>query len=133
MAQQRILLADDESFVRAFVRAILNTAGFDVLEASDGAEAIEIVQQVGGAIDLLVTDVRMPRVDGVALAQALTDIYPDIPILFISGYSFDLEAEQQKRPAKRCGFVQKPFVAKSLLEAVRKCLNSPRQAVETGA
>src|SRR5437870_6187424 len=133
MSQQRILLADDEAFVRTFVRAILNTAGFEVLEASDGAEAIEIVQQVRGAIDLLVTDVRMPRMDGVALAQALTDMYPDIPILFISGYSFDLEAEQQKRPAKRCGFVAKPFVAKALLEAVHKCLDSPRQAAETNA
>src|SRR6058998_2604704 len=125
MSQQRILLADDEDFVRTFVRAILNAAGFDVVEAADGAEAIEIVQQVGAAIDLLVTDVRMPRMDGVALAQALTDIYPDIPILFISGYAFDLEAEQQKLPAKRCGFVQKPFVAKALLDAVRKCLDSP--------
>jgi two-component system cell cycle sensor histidine kinase/response regulator CckA len=133
MAQQRILLADDEGFVRAFVRAILNTAGFDVLEASDGVEAIEIVRQVSGAIDLLVTDVRMPRMDGIALTQALTDIYPDIPILFISGYSFDLEAEQQKHPTKRCGFVQKPFVAKALLEAVHKCLDSPRQAAETNA
>ena len=132
MTREHILLADDEDFVRSFVRSILNTAGFDVLEASDGAEALELVRHVGGAIDLLVTDVRMPRMDGVALAQAVTDIYPDIPILFISGYSFDLDAEQQKRPMKRCGFVQKPFVAKGLLEAVHKCLDAPRHAAETG-
>jgi two-component system cell cycle sensor histidine kinase/response regulator CckA len=132
-AQQCILIADDKQPLRTYVRRILQMGGFHVVEASDGMEALEVLQQGGGQIDLLVTDVRMPRMDGVALAQAVSSLYPDTPVLFISGYAFDLESEPHKRLAKRCGFLQKPFLPKALLEAVRKCLASPDKASQTTA
>lgn len=126
--QQRILCVDDESTVRLYLTKILKISGFDVLEATDGMEAIAILQEVRGAINLVVTDIRMPRMDGVALAEAMAVQYSDIPVLFISGYAFDFAIEQKKYPAKMCAFVQKPFLAKALLEAVHKCLESPEVA-----
>ncbi len=93
-------------------------------------EALDSIQRAGGGIDLLLTDVRMPRMDGISLAQAVAKIYPQVPVLFISGYPLDIGAEKDKHPSKACGYVQKPFLPKSLLEAVRNCiepsLNKPK-------
>lgn len=132
-SQQRILCVDDENAVRAYLRTILKTAGFDVLEAEDGVEALAILKELGGAIDLLVTDVRMPRMDGIALAEAVAARYSGIPVLFISGYSFDLTLEQQKRPDNTCAFVQKPFFPSGFLQTVQKCLGPTGQAANSTA
>ena len=128
MSKKRILFVDDENVVRAFARVALTKAGVEVSVASDGANALQAIQDLAGDIDLLVTDIRMPNMDGIALAAAVEAIYPEIPILFISGYPFDLETEKQKYPAKTCGFMKKPFLPQPLIEAVRKCLAPPIQA-----
>jgi two-component system cell cycle sensor histidine kinase/response regulator CckA len=128
MPKGRILFVDDESAVRSYVRAALTNAGFDVSIASDGEEALQLINDLSGEIDLLVTDIRMPKMDGICLADAVADLYPQIPVLFISGYPFDLEAEERKHPAKSCGFLKKPFLPQPLFEAVRKCLAPPSQA-----
>ncbi len=125
----RILVADDEASVRHFIRVILAAAGFEVLEAVDGLEALEILRGLRGDVQLLVTDIRMPRMDGITLASAIAEQYPGIPILYISGYSFDFDQQQQKLASHRCGFVPKPFLPKPFLEAVRKCLGEPKQVV----
>src|SRR5581483_2615054 len=100
MSKQRILFVDDESAVRSYARHALTNAGFDVSLASDGEEALQLINDRSGDIDLLVTDIRMPKMDGIGLADAVETLYPQIPVLFISGYPFDLEAEQHKHPAK---------------------------------
>jgi len=133
MRPKTILLVDDEETVRTYVKALLRNDGFEILEASDGLEALESIKQLRGSIDLLLTDVRMPRMDGLALAHAVTDMFPEIPVLFISGYSLDIDAEKSRHPTKNCGFVQKPFFPKVLLDAVRKCLDSPKQVSGTTA
>jgi CheY-like chemotaxis protein len=125
MPSKLIVLADDEQTVRNIVKAILQNDGFEVVESHDGVHALEYITGLHGAIDLLLTDVRMPRLDGIGLARAVTAMYPNIPVLYISGYSLDIEDEKSKHPKQACGFVQKPFLPKVLLEAVRKCLDLP--------
>ena len=129
MLSHTVLLTDDEEGVRKFVRTILRNHGFEVVEAADGVEALERLRELGPGLDLLVTDVRMPRMDGVSLAAASHALYPDLPVLFISGYGLDMEAERGKRPNGVCGYVRKPFLPKDLLEAVRNCLNPPKKNV----
>jgi two-component system cell cycle sensor histidine kinase/response regulator CckA len=131
MSGKTILLVDDEQMVRAYVRNILKSDGFDIVEAADGVEALAIIQQLDGAINLLLTDVRMPRMDGIELAHKVSDTYPHIPVLFISGYALDIEVEKNRHPKKACGFVSKPFRPQPLREAVRKCIEGQTQTTET--
>ena len=83
--EQVVLLAEDEAAVRAFVKTILQREGYQVLEAADGNGAVALARKVNGAIDLLVTDIKMPGMDGVALAEALKEMRPGIPVVFMSG------------------------------------------------
>jgi two-component system cell cycle sensor histidine kinase/response regulator CckA len=99
MAQRRIVLADDDQQIRSFVKAILKAKGLDVHEAGDGQEAAEVLEKLGGLVDLLITDIKMPRMDGVTLATAVAEIYPTLPVLFISGWTFDLlDAPEWRQP-----------------------------------
>jgi two-component system cell cycle sensor histidine kinase/response regulator CckA len=123
-----VLVAEDEPIILAFVAKILRANGFRVLEASDGVDALQQVQRDARSIDLLVTDVRMPRMDGIALTRALTEKNGPVPVLFISGYTFDLEYNDAAASSV-CVFLAKPFTRKALLAAVEKCLHPP----DTGA
>ncbi|MFN7994119.1 MAG: response regulator [Bryobacteraceae bacterium] len=122
MSEGRILLVDDETVVRTYVGIALKRSGFEIVEACNGHEALEIVKSDIRGFDLLLTDVRMPGMDGTELARIVSERHPAIPVLYISGYPLDFEAEQKKY--KSCGFVQKPFVPADLLKAVRKCIGS---------
>lgn len=128
MSKKRILFVDDDRTVRAYAQAALTRAGFDVSAAADGEEGLQFIKDCAGDIDLLVTDIRMPKMDGICLADAVEILYPRIPVLFISGYPFDLEEQQRKHPGKSCGFLNKPFLPQPFFEAVRKCLTLPSQA-----
>jgi two-component system, cell cycle sensor histidine kinase and response regulator CckA len=128
MPAEAILVADDEATVRAYIRMILKMEGFELLEAADGLDALHQVQQRGAPVDLLLTDIRMPRMDGIRLASAITDIYPKTPVLYTSGYPPDFEQEQRTHPTNACAFLSKPFSRNALLDAVRKCLRSPEAA-----
>jgi len=126
-----ILVVDDEEAIRGFVQRILELHGFTVLAAADGLDAIEKVESFAKPIDLLVTDIRMPRMDGVSLGRWVAKAYPEVPILYISGYPFDLEGEKPNLPVKVCAFLPKPFTPKALIETVRQCLPSTKAAVVT--
>ncbi len=124
-ASATILFVEDEDGIRGFVSNALRREGYRVLEARDGAEALRVLQNEGAAPDLLVTDVIMPRVSGAELARSLRDRFPELPVLYISGYPadasgeshFDLEASE---------LLAKPFTAAALLERVRTALGEPR-------
>jgi len=120
-----ILVAEDEKPLRSFVSIILTEAGFNVLEAGNGAEALKQFQQASDEIDLLVIDMGMPDMDGVTLAQQISSSHPDIPVLFMSGQPPELE---QPFPAQKRGFLQKPFSPALLLDAVRRCLDLQDQS-----
>jgi two-component system cell cycle sensor histidine kinase/response regulator CckA len=114
-----ILLVEDEDMVRAVAERALVRHGYTVLTAAHGEEAMAILA-TGEKIDLIVSDVVMPTMDGPTLGREARAKYPDLPILFMSGY-----AEEQLRKSidlDRMGFIPKPFEIKALAEAVKATL-----------
>src|SRR5438445_13310254 len=85
MRPHKILVVDDTPEVRSFLSRVLMLEGYEVLEADDGEEALAASQKIKGDLDLLLTDVKMPGMDGITLAGELTACYPSIHVLFVSG------------------------------------------------
>lgn len=109
-----VLLADDETAVRWIGRRFLEAEGWTVLEAKDGMEALQIIEaHPPGSLDLVITDLNMPRVTGRELAEVLSVFRPGLPVLGVTGF---LSAVSQDR---RLPILPKPFTAGSLLQAVR--------------
>ncbi|MDB5511172.1 MAG: transporter [Enterovirga sp.] len=123
----KILLVDDEEGVRGFLKRGLELDGHVVRTASDGSEAVEILAETGGAFDLVLTDIRMPIMDGIALALAAKRDFPDLPILLMTGY-----AEQRERAKNLEAIVEdvltKPFSLAEARAAVARVLNRPTGA-----
>jgi PAS domain S-box-containing protein len=120
---ESILLVEDDESVRTFVRQVLKQHGYAVLEAHDLMSALATVHAHTGPIDLIVTDVLMPRGTGPELVRALAQVLPKIPALFISGYADAALARQVTFP-KASHFLQKPFSAADLLARIRQILSS---------
>ena len=116
-----ILLVDDDETLRRLLQRVLTEKGFHVIEAADGAQALEVASAYSQPIDLLLTDVIMPKLNGAALAERLLGERPGLKVLFISGY-----AERQLLLAKypESVLLQKPFTPDALLAAVRHLLPS---------
>jgi two-component system, cell cycle sensor histidine kinase and response regulator CckA len=112
-----ILLAEDESEVRAVTERILRTAGHTVLTAGDGEEALALARERGGAIDLLITDVVMAKMSGPSLADVLRRERPGLPVLFISGYSWDTNIPSRS-PEAGIELLDKPFTPEALSRTV---------------
>jgi len=105
----------------------LESAGYEVLEASDGEHALEVLAAQTDPIVALVTDLDMPRMDGVALAERVSAAHPGLPVIFASAYSRQLEAEALARvPAAR--FLQKPFGDQTLLATLRELCEAQADA-----
>ena len=117
-AAPSILLVDDEGAVRRFAIRVLEREGYSVLEARDGAEALELVEQ-GNVFDVVVSDIVMPRLNGVELMQALSASNPELPVILMSAYATGALAELGITAP--CGILAKPFPAERLLEEVRRC------------
>jgi two-component system cell cycle sensor histidine kinase/response regulator CckA len=116
-----ILVAEDEPGIRALVRKILRRQGYQVLEAADGEEALRVIHEHGGSIDLLITDVMMPGLGGRGLAGHLREQRPDTKLLFISGYTGETPLHVADLP-EGAAFLQKPFTLGSLLDLVKELL-----------
>ena len=110
------VLVDDEQTLRAYVSAVLHQGGFSVIEAADGSDALALVRQMRGCVDVLVTDVKMPRMTGIDLVTCVKIDFPDIPILYMSGEPLQ---ESLHNPRSRVLFLQKPFGPQAFLDAVR--------------
>jgi DNA-binding response OmpR family regulator len=117
----RILIAEDEESVRNLVRRALETDGHAVTQAADGAEALDILNKTQGAFDLLLTDIKMPVMDGIALALNVAASWPEMPIVLMTGF-----ADQRERAhgldALIYDVVPKPFSLQVLLEKVADAL-----------
>jgi CheY-like chemotaxis protein len=124
LGHETVLLVEDDASVRRFVRQVLEQHGYVVLEAMDHPSALAVVQQRRETIDIIVTDVVMPRGTGPELVRALAPILPGVPALFISGYADAVLARQVTFP-KASHFLQKPFSAADLLARIRQILASP--------
>jgi len=121
---ETLLLVEDEDAVRALVRNVLREKGYRILEASRGEEALELAEQYGGPIDLLVTDVVMPQMNGRELARRLITLLPQIKVLYISGYA-DSAVWHQAGLDSGGAFLQKPFSPEALARKVREVLGGP--------
>lgn len=119
---ETVLLVEDEDAVRSVARRILQQAGYDVIDAATGEQALESADALSGPIHLLVTDVVMPGMDGLQLASALMARRPGIAVLFMSGYAEDIISSKGIfRQARR--LLPKPFTSRGLREAVRETLD----------
>jgi CheY-like chemotaxis protein len=120
---ETILLVEDDDRVRALVANMLRKNGFKVLLASAGDQALEIAARHRGCIDLLLTDVLMPGLNGRMLSERLTTTRPDTRALYMSGYSDDdllrLGVKKAATP-----FIQKPFSVDALVHKIRETLNA---------
>src|SRR3979411_374676 len=122
----RILIAEDEDAVRRLVARALLRDGHDVMTAIDGAAALDVLVHEHGAFELLLTDIRMPLMDGIALALATARDHPDITILLMTGY-----ADQRERASGLNTLIHdvitKPFTLATIRAAVTTALASGAQ------
>jgi CheY-like chemotaxis protein len=117
------LLVEDEDGVRTAATRILEARGYVVLAAADGEEARAVARMHGGRIDLLLTDVVMPRLGGVELARELRATEPSLRTLFASGHAID-EVERRGVVAGEGTFLHKPYTPDALVAAVRRALDA---------
>jgi len=117
-----VLLVEDEEAVRRGGKRMLETRGYTVHEAGSGVEALDIMEELEGEVDIVVSDVVMPEMDGPTLLTELRKKYPDLKFIFVSGYAEDAFARNLPADAK-FGFLPKPFSLKQLAVAVREMLD----------
>jgi two-component system cell cycle sensor histidine kinase/response regulator CckA len=115
-----IMLVDDEDAVRSFGARALQNKGYTVIEASSGEEAWNIIQDDNPALDLIVTDVIMPEMDGPTFARHVLEAQPDLPIVFVSGYTEDRFKDEFE--GHRVFFLPKPFTLQQLAERIKDVL-----------
>jgi two-component system, cell cycle response regulator CpdR len=117
----RILIAEDEDGIRGLVARALLQDGHDIMTANDGAEALDVLVREQGAFELLLTDIRMPVMDGIALALTTARDHPDITILLMTGY-----ADQRERASGLNTLIHdvvtKPFTLATIRAAVNDAL-----------
>ena len=122
----RVLIADDEDSMRQLVARAIAMDGHDTVTAEDGAEALEILTRAGGQFDLLLTDIQMPVMDGIALALSVARDFPDLTILLMTGF-----ADQRERAhgldALIHDVIAKPLSVAQVQGAVKEALTSARR------
>ena len=124
MGQETILVVEDEVPVRLVTRRILELRGYTVLEAGNPRAALNLCQQYQGQVDLLITDVIMPDLSGPELAERLMESYPDLKVLFVSGYTSDV-LDEYGLFGQDIVLLEKPFTPDSLTRKVRETLDAP--------
>jgi len=119
--QGTILLVEDEDPVRAVNARALTARGYTVLEAASGVEALQVIEERGEPVDLVVSDVVMPEMDGPTLLGELRKLYPDLKVIFVSGYAED--AFRKNLPeGEQFNFLPKPFSLRQLVEIVKQVM-----------
>jgi len=119
--RQMILLVEDEEMVRELMCEVLEQAGYEVLVCSTPAEAIEVSRRHEGPIDLLLTDVVMPGMNGREMAERIHEFLPQLQVVFMSGYTEHALAHDGKVDPK-VEYLQKPFTLKALTQKLAKVL-----------
>ncbi|WAP68343.1 response regulator [Jiella pelagia] len=117
-----ILLVEDEDNVRAVNSRALTMRGYDVKEAASGVEALEVLEELDGKVDIVVSDVVMPEMDGPTLLREMRKTRPDLKFIFVSGYAEEAFAKNMPE-GEKFGFLAKPFSLRELAVAVKTMLN----------
>jgi len=120
-----ILLAEDEALVRNLVQLMLAKEGYAVLAANDGQEALELSEAFKDPIHLLLTDVRMPRMDGITLKELVRAQRPEIKVIVMSSETANIIAIENTPDA----FLRKPFIPPTLLKCVQRVLGEAYSGV----
>jgi two-component system, cell cycle sensor histidine kinase and response regulator CckA len=121
--QGTILLVEDEEGLRSLNARGLRSRGYSVIEASNGIEALEALEEKDGAIDLVVSDVVMPEMDGPTLLKSMRERNPNLKIIFVSGYAEDA-FEKSLPENQQFAFLPKPFTLSQLVAAVKETMTS---------
>jgi len=124
---ETVMVVEDEAPLRELTRVLLEDAGYTVLESSGAEDALETAKDMQRKIDLLLTDIVMPRLDGRELANQMVSLRPDLKVLYMSGYTDDIIVHRGVL-TQGAVLVQKPFTKRTLLQKVRETLDSKSQA-----
>ena len=116
-----ILIGEDNDDVRPMIVELLQGIGYHVLEACDGEEVVAVMENLGETVDLLLLDVIMPRMNGQEALKAVRKFYPEIPCIFLSGYSDDI-LHQKGTLTDDCECLAKPIMPDRLIKSVRETL-----------
>ncbi len=120
---ESILLVEDEDIVRGLALRSLETHGYRVIEAADGDDALRVASEFGKPVDLVLTDVVIPGINGPELAERLKSLYPGIRVLFMSGYTDDAVVRHGLLN-QSVAFIQKPFTPLDLARKIREVLDA---------
>ena len=121
LSPKTVLVVEDEPMMRKLMSRLLKKAGYDVIEAGHGGEALLLCEQHEGKIDLLLTDIVMPQMGGHQLAERLSSIRPEVRVMYTSGYTDDAILQHGDFP-EGTAFIQKPFTRRDFLAKVREVL-----------
>jgi two-component system cell cycle sensor histidine kinase/response regulator CckA len=121
---ETVLVVEDHIEVRNVFRQVLVRTGFRILEATNGEDALDVCDRLQGKVDLLITDVIMPRMGGQELARHLMMRYPHMKVLYVSGYSV-LDIEEQGALDPHGDFLPKPFLTEVLASKVLELIGVP--------
>ena len=128
-ATRHVLVVDDEHLALTLTSRILRNAGYGVLEASSAREALRLFRPQNPPIDLVITDVRMPEIDGHVLGRLLAERYPGLPVAYMSAHSIN-DVFHRGSPSPNLPFLRKPFSAETLLALVKTVLVSERSGAQ---
>jgi two-component system, cell cycle response regulator CpdR len=125
-AMARVLIADDEDSMRSLLARAIAMDGHDIWVAQDGAEALDILTREAGAFDLLLTDIQMPVMDGIALALTAARDFPKLTILLMTGFAYQRERASNLNAIVH-DVITKPFSVADIRTAVAAALAASRQ------
>jgi DNA-binding NtrC family response regulator len=133
---ERILIVDDDESVRRYAALILQSAGYEVLEAENGEDAVRACASPGASIRLVLADVVMPKLGGRQLASEIASLHCDVKVILMSGYPnltglLDGIASRSEKVRAECQFLRKPFKPGELIDAVRMTLQNVPTAIPT--
>lgn len=120
---ERILIVEDEEAVRAFSARALATTGYEVYEADGGEAALEVLDEMNGELDLLISDVVMPEMDGPALLKIVREKYPNLKVIFVSGYAEE-SVRKDIEDDRSVEFLPKPYSLNQINEKVKEVLQA---------
>lgn len=126
---ERILIVEDEESVRAFSARALSVTGYEVFEAGSGEEALEVLDEIGGKLDLMISDVVMPEMDGPTLLVEVRKRYPDLKVIFVSGYAEE-SVRQGLADDRSVEFLPKPYSLDQINSKVKDVLSGRGNAGE---